>query len=135
MKILSWNVNGIRAAFKKGFLDWLIRSDADIVCVQETKTAADQFPQALTHIDGYHFFSSSAEKKGYSGVAVWTRHRPEKINTVSGNKRFDTEGRLLHLRFKAFDLFNVYFPNGGASEQRLRFKLGFYNNFLKFFLN
>jgi exodeoxyribonuclease III len=134
MKILSWNVNGIRAAEKKGFLTWLLSSNADIVCVQETKADLGQFPQDLKDANGYRLYAASAEKKGYSGVAVWTRFKPESVNTSLGIKKFDQEGRLLHLGFKKFDLLNVYFPNGGASEGRLKFKLEFYDSFLQFLL-
>jgi exodeoxyribonuclease III len=131
MRIVSWNVNGIRAVCKKGFLKWLVSSKADIVCVQETKAHALQFPDDIRNAKGYEFYSSSAEKKGYSGTAVWTKNKPLSVSTLTGKKGFDAEGRLINLTFKDFNLLNVYFPNGGASEERLRFKLGFYDNFLE----
>jgi exodeoxyribonuclease III len=134
MKILSWNVNGIRAVHKKGFMEWFLRSKADVICVQETKADFLQFPQELKTIKGYELYLSSAEKKGYSGTAVWTCNKPKSASTALGFKRFDTEGRLVHLEYREFDLLNVYFPNGGASEERLRFKLDFYDNFLKYLI-
>jgi exodeoxyribonuclease III len=134
MKILSWNVNGIRAVYKKGFMEWFSQSKADIICVQETKADFFQFPQELKTIKGYELYLSSAEKKGYSGTAVWTHNKPKSASTVLGFKRLDAEGRLVHLEYGEFDLLNVYFPNGGASEERLRFKLDFYDNFLKYLI-
>ncbi|TRZ49062.1 MAG: exodeoxyribonuclease III [Dehalococcoidia bacterium] len=131
MKILSWNVNGIRAAHKKGFADWLTSENADIVCVQETKAYLEQFPQDIRYIKGYDLYASSAEKKGYSGVAIWAKDKPKALNTSLSCKRFDEEGRVIHLEFKEFDLFNIYFPNGGASNERLRFKLDFYDTVLR----
>ena len=134
MKILSWNVNGLRAVYKKNFKEWFSCEDANIACVQETKADLSQFPQGLKQIKGYELYLSSAEKKGYSGTAVWTRHKPDKTSFSLGAKRFDREGRVIHLAFKRFDLLNVYFPTGGASDERLRFKLDFYNAFLKYLL-
>jgi len=135
MKILSWNVNGVRAAYKKGFLDWFLFEKADIVCIQETKAELEQFPKDIRYIKGYDLYAASAVRKGYSGVAVWTKEKPKKVNTSFGYKIFDVEGRLVHLEFKDFDLFNIYFPNGGASEERLRFKLDFYKRFLDFLID
>jgi exodeoxyribonuclease III len=135
MKILSWNVNGIRALYKKGFLDWFMSEKADIVCIQETKAGLSQFPDDIKRINGYDVYSASAERKGYSGAAVWAKIKPESVSMSLGNKRFDSEGRLVQLEFKNFSLFNVYFPNGGASEERLRFKLEFYERFLEFVTN
>ncbi len=129
MKMISWNVNGIRAIHKKGFLDWFEKESADIVCVQETKADDGQFPKDLTDIKGYEFFYASAEKKGYSGVAVWTKQKPVKVSKSIENKKFDCEGRVLELEFDEFIFFNVYFPNGGASAERLKYKLDFYDYF------
>ncbi|MFA5069250.1 MAG: exodeoxyribonuclease III [Candidatus Omnitrophota bacterium] len=132
MKILSWNVNGIRAVYKKGFTRWFLSSGADIVCAQEIKAQAEQFPAQLTAMPGYNLYTSCAEKKGYSGTAVWSRRQARLIGTGSGNTGLDAEGRMVCLRFKEFDLLNVYFPNGSASRQRLCFKLDFYKRFLAF---
>ncbi|MDR3113227.1 MAG: exodeoxyribonuclease III [Endomicrobium sp.] len=133
MKLVSWNVNGIRAAYKKGFADWM-KTAGDIVCVQETKAQKEQFPKELTEIEGYNFYCVCAYKKGYSGVAVWSKIKPEAVFYGIENEKFDNEGRILRLDFKSFALkdivlFNIYFPNGGASPERLQYKLDFYDYF------
>lgn len=130
MKILSWNVNGIRSVYRKGFLDWFWTQDADIVCVQETKAALEQIPDDLRLIRGYSAYFSRPEKKGYSGVGLWTRGAPKKVDTTIGIGRFDKEGRVIRADFDSFILFNIYFPNGKASEERLAFKMDFYETFL-----
>jgi len=127
MKIVSWNVNGIRAACKKDFAGWFKNEDADIVCIQETKAGETQFPEYIKEISGYNFYCSSAEKKGYSGVAVWSKINPESVYAGIENKIFDGEGRILYLDFKDFILFNIYFPNGRASFARFKYKLDFYD--------
>lgn len=133
MKILSWNINGIRAWFKKGMLDWVIQYDPDIFCFQETKAHPEQLPEELKNIDGYFsYFSSSEMKKGYSGVAVYTKIKPKKIEYGMGIEKFDKEGRLLVLYFKNFVLINCYFPNGGMGPHRLEYKLEFYDSFLEY---
>jgi len=134
MKILSWNVNGLRAAHKKGFLDWFVSESPDIMCVQETKACRAQLPEAVTDIDGYFSCFTEAERKGYSGVGLWSKKEPLKISTALGIERFDAEGRLLRADFRNFILFNVYFPNGKASPERLRYKLDFYDAFLEYIL-
>ena len=131
MKIVSWNINGIRAAQRKGFLNWLAKTKADIVCVQETKAQVEQLDEELINISGYKSFFNSAERKGYSGVAVWTKETPIKVVMKMGSSKLDNEGRLLQLEFKKFILLNVYFPNGGNGPDRLKYKLEFYNKFLQ----
>ncbi|HOW42286.1 MAG TPA: exodeoxyribonuclease III [Candidatus Omnitrophota bacterium] len=130
MKIVSWNVNGLRAALKKGFLDWFKSENNDIVCIQETKAAAEQLPREALQIPGYDVFLSRPEQKGYSGVALWTKLKPRSVALDLGIERFDREGRLIQADFGDFILFNVYFPNGKASPERLRFKMDFYQTFL-----
>lgn len=132
MKIVSWNVNGIRAIYKKNFIDWFKGENADIICIQETKADETQFPKDVKEIKGYSFYCSVAEKKGYSGVAVWLRINPESVSTNIGNEKFDNEGRIFRLDFKEFMLFNIYFPNGGASRERLKYKIEFYDYFIKY---
>ncbi|MDR1087067.1 MAG: exodeoxyribonuclease III [Endomicrobium sp.] len=132
MKIVSWNINGIRAIYKKNFFDWFKNEKANIVCVQETKAHEIQFPKELKEIDRYNLYCSSGEKKGYSGVAVWSKIEPESISTSIENKLFDNEGRILILDFKDFMLFNIYFPNGGASQERLNYKIEFYDYFIEY---
>ena len=132
MKILSWNVNGIRAAQKKGFLDWLARESPDILCVQETKAHPDQLDAALLNPPGYHVYWNAAEKKGYSGVATFSRRKPLQVKTGFGSAPFDSEGRVLLTEFPEFALLNIYFPNGQRREDRLKFKLDFYEETLRF---
>lgn len=132
MKIVSWNVNGIRAVYKKNFTEWFARENADIVCVQETKAEKEQFPREIAETAGYRLYCRWARKKGYSGVAVWSKTEPVSVSGEMGNEKFDDEGRMLKLEFDGFILFNVYFPNGGASSQRLEYKLEFYDYFIEY---
>lgn len=134
MKIVSWNVNGIRAADRKGFLSWFQKENADIVCIQESKAHEAQFPPALKNIPGYFFFVSAGERRGYSGVAVWTRLQPISVKETTALPALDGEGRILELEFGDFFLFNVYFPNGKSSPERLAYKLKFYESFLRYIL-
>ncbi len=132
LTLLSWNVNGLRAALKKGFLKWLDETQPTILCLQETKASPDQLGPEVTEHDSYHsYWNSSTVKKGYSGVATFTREEPLNVETTLGDERFDQEGRLVMTEFQQFVLFNVYFPNGKASGDRLNFKLEFYEAFLK----
>lgn len=128
--MVSWNVNGIRAAEKKGFPDYLKKSKHDIVCVQETKAQVEQLSEQLIHPDGYESYWNSAVKKGYSGTAIYTKPSPVFAETSFGDPFLDGEGRIVLLEYEAFYLFNVYFPNGGTGEERLKFKLEFYKRFL-----
>lgn len=130
ISLLSWNVNGIRAVHKKGFLEWLEQEAPDVLCLQETKAAPDQLPKSLVRLPGYRTFWSAAQRKGYSGVAVYTKLQPEAVSTSLGIDRFDMEGRLIRLDFEDFTLFNVYFPNGKKDQERLEYKLAFYDAFL-----
>lgn len=131
IKILSWNVNGIRAAAKKGFLDWLAAASPDILCVQETKAQPEQLGKELIDPPGYRSHWLGAKKKGYSGVAVYTKDEPLNVTSTMGIERFDDEGRLIRLDYKDFSLFNVYFPNGKMGPERLQFKMDFYDAFLE----
>ncbi len=132
LRLLCWNVNGIRAAYKKG-LDGLLRQDgADIICLQETKASPDQLPDGLLNLPGYHaYFVSPEEKKGYSGVCIYSKTKPNKVIPGFGQKRFDSEGRTQVVHYDDFVLFNIYFPNGKASPERLRYKMEFYQEFLE----
>ena len=131
MKLLSWNVNGIRAAYKKGILNWFSKEQPDILCIQETKAMKEQLPDDLINVNGYNSFFSSAEKKGYSGTATYTNVQPSKVANGIGIKKFDSEGRFLVTEFDEFVLFNIYFPNGKARAERLQYKMDFYEAFLK----
>jgi exodeoxyribonuclease-3 len=130
VRLISWNVNGLRAVYKRNFLDWLLGENAAVVCLQETKAAEEQLPDALKSMKNYHAYFSSAEKKGYSGVALYTREKPKRIYETWGDRRFEGEGRMLAADYGDFILFNVYFPNGKASPERLRYKMDFYASFL-----
>jgi exodeoxyribonuclease III len=122
MRIISYNVNGIRAAMKKGFVDWLQTNPADIICLQETKAHKDNVDhQAFTNL-GYQHYWFSAQKKGYSGVAVLTTLTPDNIVYGNGYTASDEEGRVLQLDFKDIRLINAYFPSGTSGEQRQQFK-------------
>lgn len=132
MKILSWNVNGIRAAYKKGFLIWLQRESPDIVCLQETKVLPEQLPPALRNVSGYYINWNPAERKGYSGVATFSKQKPQFIKNGFGKEEFDNEGRILITTFPSFILFNIYFPNGKKNKERLQYKLDFYDMFLNY---
>src|ERR1035437_5307761 len=130
MRLLCWNVNGIRAAQKKGFLDFLKRENPDILCLQETKAMPEQLDEQLINVEGYTSHFASAEKKGYSGVAIYTRPKPEKVVLGCGATRFDAEGRVISADYGDFILYNIYFPNGGRGPERVRYKLDFYDHLL-----
>jgi exodeoxyribonuclease-3 len=130
IKFLSWNVNGIRAIYKKGLLDWLQKEAPDILCLQETKAGGETIPEDLLKLAGYHVDFSSAEKKGYSGVITFSRITPQNVVKGFGMEGFDREGRILISNFDNFVLFNIYFPNGKASGERLKYKMDFYGAFL-----
>lgn len=131
IKLYSWNVNGLRAAEKKGFLDWLAQCQGDIVAVQETKASPDQLSAALLNPIGYHAGWSSAEKKGYSGVATYSKTPPVASKTGFDDARFDKDGRILISDFERFVFFNIYFPNGGRGPEWVKHKLDFYKRFLE----
>jgi len=132
IKIACWNVNGIRSIVKKGFYDWLTREKPDILCLQETKVSPEDIPAELISPDGYHTYWNAPQKKGYAGVAVWSRGKPVEILKGFGKPEFDVEGRVLIYKHSAFTLFNIYFPNGKASPERLKFKMDFYDAFLEY---
>jgi exodeoxyribonuclease-3 len=131
MKIISWNVNGLRAVHRKGSFDWLLNESPDIFCLQETKSTPDQLPPEVKSPQGYHsYFDIPKEKKGYSGVAIYSKVEPEQVEYMMGNEALDKEGRLIAAYYKDFVLLNVYFPNGKSGPDRLKYKLEFYDAFL-----
>lgn len=133
MKIISWNVNGLRANVKKGGFDWLLAQKADIFCLQEIKAEAEQLPPDVRAPQGYHaFFESSKGRKGYSGVAIYSKVKPNKVEYSVGNMELDQEGRMISAFYDDFVLINCYFPNGGGGPERLEYKLKFYDAFLKY---
>jgi len=129
MRIISYNVNGIRAAIKKGFLDWLKANPADVICVQETKALKENVDHMLFNDLGYHDYWFSAQKKGYSGVAVFTKMIPDKIELGNGHGVSDDEGRIIQLDFKDVKLINAYFPSGTSGDIRQTFKYQWLDEF------
>jgi len=132
MRILSWNINGIRAAEKKGLYKWFKKESPDILCLQEIKAIPEQVPPHLTNPPEYYTFWNSAEKKGYSGVVTYTKEKPREVKKGFGIEKFDSEGRILITEYSSFVLFNIYFPNGKKNQERLDYKLDFYDTFLAF---
>jgi len=132
LKIISWNVNGIRAVAKKGFLDWINKENPDILCIQETKAHEDQVPFDIKFISGFDSVFSNPIRKGYSGVATYSKLKALSNLTSIENNDFDEEGRVIISNYGDFVLLNVYFPNGARNEERLSFKLGFYEHLLEY---
>jgi len=129
--VISWNVNGLRAALAKGFLDWFRGMRPEVLCLQETRAVEEQLPPELLSMEGYSSYFSSPERKGYSGVAIFTRPEPRAVRGGFGVPRFDVEGRALFADYGDLILGNVYFPNGKQSAERLAYKLDFYEAFLE----
>ncbi|MFA5926646.1 MAG: exodeoxyribonuclease III [Patescibacteria group bacterium] len=132
MKIVTWNVNGLRSVYKKGFLEWLSKEDADVVCLQEIKVGEDVIPAGLKNIDRYHAFFNCAAKPGYAGVAVYTKKKPKNVSRPSFSDRFDQEGRILELEFDDFNLINLYLPHGGRQKENLEYKLDCYRHLQRY---
>lgn len=134
MKIISWNVNGIRSVFKTTFKEWLKATDPDILCLQEVKAEHTELAEEFTEIDGYYaYFNSSTLRKGHSGVAIYTKIKPLSVETKLGIERFDDEGRCLKLTFKDFTLFNFYIPNGSRDQHEIPYKLEVYKKLFTIF--
>jgi len=130
VKLVSWNVNGLRAAWKKGFAEFASAEGSDVLCLQETKIQPDQLTDEMKSLLDYRAHWSFAEKKGYSGVVTYSRPAPLAVATAGGTPALNAEGRIVHTEFPDFHLFNVYFPNGGMGPERLAHKLTFYDDFL-----
>ena len=130
LRIISANLNGIRSAAKKGFFDWMGKQDADMVCVQELKAQAADMTEAFLAPHGYHGYFHYAEKKGYSGVGLYTRHKPERVITGFGNAEFDSEGRYVEVQYPHLAVISVYVPSGSSSEERQLAKYRFMEAFL-----
>ena len=130
--LVSWNVNGLRAAWKKGFLESVQALDADVLGLQETKLQEDQLTDAMRTIPGYAAHFAFAERKGYSGTAMYTRREPLAVRYGMGIERFDSEGRIIEMDLGDIVFFTIYFPNGQMSEERLQYKLDFYDAFFAY---
>ncbi|GAB4521514.1 MAG: exodeoxyribonuclease III [Anaerolineales bacterium] len=132
MKIVTWNVNGLRAALRKGVWDWLSTDPADVLCLQETRAFPEQLVDEQHALwEDWHVTWNPAEKAGYSGVATFARTPPLAASTGLGDERFDSEGRVIRTSHPGFTLFNVYFPNGGRGHDRVQYKLDFYARLLE----
>jgi len=133
MRLVSWNVNGVRAVHARGDLAWALSDEHDVVCLQEVKVSIEQLDDALRAPEGFDAtWNPATSKKGYSGVATFTRAElgAKTLGTGLDDARFDDEGRVITTDLGAFVLLNVYFPNGGRSDERLAYKLAFYERFL-----
>lgn len=130
LSLYSWNVNGVRAAHRKGFLDWLTAVSPDILCLQETKCHPDQLDAELRQPDGYHTYWAWAEKKGYSGVALYSKTEPLSVQIGLGIEEFDREGRTIIAEYDDFVLMGAYFPNGGRKHLRVPYKMAFKQAFI-----
>jgi len=132
MRVITLNCNGVRAAARKGFFEWLPEQDADVVCLQETKAQAHQLDPAVFYPQGYHVFYHDAEKKGYSGVAVYSRREPQRVIYGLGWPEMDAEARYLQLDFPELTVASLYLPSGSSSEERQEVKYAFMDRFLPF---
>ena len=133
MQIITYNVNGIRAALKKDFATWLKATNADVVCLQEIKANTDQFDQSVFTDLGYHCYWNSAEKKGYSGVAIFSKVKPKHVEYGCGIEEIDFEGRILRVDFDEVSVMSAYFPSGSSGDVRQAFKmqfLGLFQNYI-----
>jgi len=128
LKLLSYNVNGIRAALKKGFASWLKATQADVICIQETKAQESQVDTAVLEVLGYHNYWFSAQKKGYSGVAIFSKQKPKNISYGSGIEHMDFEGRILRVDFDEVSIMSLYLPSG-TNLARLDYKFQFMDEF------
>jgi exodeoxyribonuclease-3 len=117
-RVISLNANGIRAAARKGFFDWMAAQDADVVCIQETKAQVHQLTDECFSPAGYHCYYEDAEKKGYSGVAIYSRHKPKKVLRGYGDDEFDAEGRYIEVQLGGISVVSLYLPSGSSSEER-----------------
>ena len=132
MKIISWNVNGVRAATKKGMLKWLEEESPDVLCLQEVKALPQDLDESILNPLGYKSFWHPAKKRGYSGVAIYSRTEPKKVTSGLGEEQFDSEGRTIIAEFEKFSLINAYFPNSQREHTRLGYKLEFCETILKY---
>jgi len=132
MILYSWNVNGLRAAHKKGFLDWLYQDKPDVLAIQETKCHPDQLDDELRRPNGYHTYWAFAQKKGYSGVALYTRQEPDSVQIGLGIPEYDNEGRTIVADYGDFTLIAAYFPNGSRDHKRVPFKMAYNHDFLTY---
>ncbi len=132
LKIISYNVNGIRAALRKGLIDWLKTENPDVFLVQETKAQPEQIEIELFEALGYHCYAHSAEKKGYSGVAIFSKVKPDNVVMGCGIEKYDREGRVIRADFGGLSVMSAYFPSGSSGDERQAFKMDFLADFKVF---
>ena len=132
MKIITYNLNGIRAAMSKGLIDWISQVSPDFLCVQEIKANPDQVGVFEFEELGYHHYWYPAQKKGYSGVAIFTKQKPKHIEYGCGIKEYDDEGRILRIDFEEFSVMSVYHPSGSSGDLRQAFKMEWLGAFLNY---
>lgn len=131
MRVMTFNCNGIRAAARKGFFDWLPKANADVVCLQETKAQIDQLSDPVFHPDAYHCAYFDAEKKGYAGTAIYTKKKPAKLSTGLGFELADTEGRYIQADFDGLSVASLYLPSGSSGPERQERKFSFMGDFME----
>ena len=131
MEIISYNVNGLRSAISKSFFDWLREAQFDVVCLQETKALREDIPLLELEALGYRHHWHSAEKKGYSGVAILSKQEPDRVVSGCGMEKYDREGRILRADFGDWSVLNCYFPSGTTGEERQGFKMEFLDDFFR----
>jgi exodeoxyribonuclease-3 len=131
MRIVSWNVNGLRACERNGFTEWFLQDKPDIMCMQEVRAELPQLPEHCQTPVGYHTTWNPAEKKGYSGVATWSRQQPTAVQLGLDHPDSDREGRCIVTEHDGFALYNIYFPNGSRDHSRVPFKLAFYEHLMQ----
>jgi len=135
MKIISWNVNGLRSVERKGFFEWLKKENPDIICLQEVKVSERDLTFDLLYPAGFLSYFNCADKKGYSGVCIYSKQKPIAVNKLLGLKQFDNEGRFLELKFEDFTLVNLYIPHGGRDKSKLEYKLEVYSYLTSYLRN
>lgn len=132
MKIITYNVNGLRAAVSKGLPEWLEQEQADVVCIQETKLQPDQYPEEALSTLGYKHYLYSAQKKGYSGVAILTKKEPDHVEYGMGIEEYDNEGRFIRADFGDISVVSVYHPSGTSGDERQAFKMVWLEKFQEY---
>ena len=132
LRLFSWNVNGIRAAVKNGFFDWFNTEKPDILGIQEIKALPEQLSEVILSPEDYTSIWNPAKRRGYSGTALFSKIKPLSVKKGFGVKHFDNEGRTIIAEYEKFVLFNIYFPNGQKDDERLKYKLDFYDTFLEY---
>ncbi len=126
MRIISWNVNGLRSVVRKGFLDWVRKENPEIICLQEIKIQESEIPFDLIYLDNYHAYFNTSIRKGHAGVLVYSKDEAQKVKKTLGFNIFDREGRFLELTFPDFSLINVYIPHGARDKSKIPYKLDVY---------